>query len=104
MKLMKNLLLFTFILSANIYAVDFKSCSENDAKYIKQLFNSNELNNENISDVKFKIVPRFICVVRNELMMDGLLFTLYKTGESQNFISIYNGLDGTDKMYGPFGL
>jgi hypothetical protein len=103
MKLMRILLLFTFIFSANICAADLKSCSENDANYIKVLFNSNELNNKNISDAKFKIDPKFICVVKNELMMDGLSFTLYKSGENQNYIFIYNGLDGSGKMYGPFG-
>ena len=104
MKLMRILLLFTLIFSANIYAINFKSCSDDDANYIKHLFNSGELNDKNISDVKFKIDPEYICVVKNELMMDGLSFTLYKNGENHNYISIYNGLDGSGKMYGPFGV
>jgi hypothetical protein len=104
MKLMRTLLLLTIIFSANICAMDINSCSDDDAKYIKQLFNSNKLNYKNISYVKFKIDPEIICVVKNELMMDGLSFTLYKAGYNQNYISIYNGLDGSDKMYGPFGL
>ncbi|KAF7780534.1 hypothetical protein PMAN_a1579 [Pseudoalteromonas marina] len=35
--------------------------------------------------------------------MDGLAFTLYKPdGNNERFISVYNGLDASSKLYGPF--
>jgi hypothetical protein len=44
-----------------------------------------------------------ICEVRNELIMDGLAFTLYKPeSDKKKYISVYNGLDGSSQLYGPF--
>jgi hypothetical protein len=102
MKLTRILPLLTILFSANLFAVGFQSCSESDVNYIHQLFNSNELTDNNSSNIMFKIDPKYICVVKNQLMMDGLSFTLYKGGEDFNFIAIINGLDDSLKMYGPF--
>jgi hypothetical protein len=102
MKLIRILPLLSLLFSVNIFAVGFQTCSENDVNYIRQLFNSNELTDKNASNYMFKIDSKYICVVKNELMMDGLSFTLYKSGEDFNFVIIHNGLDDSFKMYGPF--
>lgn len=50
-----------------------------------------------------KLKPYEICEVRNEIIMDGLSFTLYKIErEKQRYISVYNGFDGSSILYGPF--
>jgi hypothetical protein len=102
MKLIRVLPLLSFLFSVNIFAVSFQTCSENDVNYVRQLFNSNELTDKNSSNYMFKIDSKYICVFKNELMMDGLSFTLYKGGEDFNFVIIHNGLDDSFKMYGPF--
>ena len=102
MKIIRLLPLFITLFSVNLFAGGFQLCSENDVKYIYELFNSKELVDKNASNVMFKIDSNNICVVKNELMMDGLSFTLYKGGDYYNYIAITNGLDDTFIMYGPF--
>lgn len=97
MKLIRILPLVTILFSANLFAVGFQPCSESDQNYIRQLFNSNELTGKNSSNIMFKIDPKYICVVKNQLIIDGLSFTFYKAGEDLNFMPIINGLD--DSLY-----
>ncbi|WP_289032181.1 hypothetical protein [uncultured Paraglaciecola sp.] len=93
------------IFSFQASATRVVSCNEGDAEYITNQFSSGNLNPNN------KIVKEFlrgslsyneICEVRNQIIMDGLGFTLYKpSNETVNYIAIYNGLDGSYVLYGP---
>ena len=43
------------------------------------------------------------CELKDDVMMDGLSFTLYKgTNSKVLFVRVHNGFDGTSKLYGPF--
>lgn len=87
-------------------AIRVVSCDKQDAEYIATKHSSGALKHANEIEKVFSrgsLKHNEICEVRNEIIMDGLAFTLYKLeNEEQIYISVYNGLDGSSKLYGPF--
>ncbi|MBO9492429.1 hypothetical protein J7384_18855 [Endozoicomonas sp. G2_1] len=98
--------LASLLLCSNVNANRVISCSERDVDFIYQKHTAGVLIPAN---EVVKSFPRGslsyseICEVRNQLIMDGLAFTLYKPkDQKQRYISVYNGFDGGSKIYGPF--
>ncbi|MEW6992572.1 hypothetical protein AADZ91_18060 [Colwelliaceae bacterium 6441] len=97
----KFLLLFLLTTSyANAFEIDV--CDETDASFIHSNIEKSEKFDPYIPfelDQKFKT----ICEIRDKEMMDGLAYILYKNLETDSyFIGLYNGLDGSNQMHGPF--
>ncbi|MEP2650689.1 MAG: hypothetical protein ABJH06_01725 [Paraglaciecola sp.] len=106
MKTQAFVILISCFVCFKISAIRVVSCDKQDANYIATKHTSGAFIQANEIE---KVFPRGslkyneICEVRNELIMDGLAFTLYKPeGNEHKFISVYNGLDGSSKLYGPF--
>jgi len=101
---------FVFLISCIVCfqsnAIRVVSCEKEDADYIANKLASNALIEANKIEKSFprgSLKYSEICEVRNEIIMDGLAFTLYKLESNKHkFISVYNGLDGSSKLYGPF--
>ena len=106
MKSLKIALLISFVLSFNSYAIRIVTCAPNDAEYVRDKFQSGAFVEQNQSDNEFHrgtLKHSEICEVRNPIILDGLVFTLYKPfKESNKYILVHNGLDGSSKLYGPF--
>ena len=91
-----------FLCSANLQA-EVTNCSKSDFDFVKQTYVENKLSKNNLSDKVFKISEGQTCEIKNNLMMDGLSFTLYKlNNEKSEYIRVHNGLNGTSKTYGSF--
>jgi hypothetical protein len=101
---------FIFLISSIVCfqadAIRVVYCEKQDADYIANKLASNALIEANEVE---KVFPRGslkyseFCDLRNEIIMDGLAFTLYKPESNEHkFISVYNGIDGSSKTYGPF--
>ena len=92
--------------SVEANAVRVVSCNEVDSEYIASKLSSGVLIEAHEIEKTFprgSLKYSEICEVRNEIIMDGLAFTLYKPNtNNERFISVYNGLDGSSKLYGPF--
>ena len=92
--------------SVEANAVRVVSCNEVDSEYIASKLSSGVLIEANEVEKTFprgSLKYSEICEVRNEIIMDGLAFTLYKPdGNNERFIAVYNGLDGSSTIYGPF--
>ena len=98
------------------HASSLSLCSDIEVDYIKSLFSSKKLEPEFAIDYDFEPnleqtfdtdteqnKPRMdkICELRNELISDGLSFTLFKQNKLL-YIRVNNGFDGSYTMYGPF--
>ncbi len=91
-----------FLYSSNLQAEN-GNCSKSDFDFVKNILAENKLNKNNLSDQVFKTSGGQTCVIKNNLMLDGLSFTLYKLNdEKSEYIQVHNGLDGASKTYGPF--
>ena len=106
MKTQVFVFLTSFIICIEASAMRIVSCGKLDAEYITSMHSSDALVHANEIDKAFPhgtLKYYEVCEVRNEIIMDGLAFTLYKLeSEKQRYISVYNGLDGSSKLYGPF--
>ncbi|KAA1155314.1 hypothetical protein EU510_04195 [Pseudoalteromonas sp. FUC4] len=105
MKTQAFVILISCFVCFKAIAIRVVSCDKQDTEYIATKHSSGALIQANEIE---KVFPRDslkhneICEVRNEIIMDGLAFTLYKLqSEEQRYISVYNGLDGNFKLYGP---
>ena len=87
-------------------AIDIVSCDKYDEEYIYRMHLSGALIQRNEIDGHFPFnnyKHMESCTVGNQIIMDGLGFTLYKPdGDKSRFIAVYNGLDGSSILYGPF--
>lgn len=107
-------------ISMGSHASSLSLCSDIEVDYIKSLFSSKKLEPEFAIDYDFEPnleqtfdtdtdtdteqnKPRMdkICELRNELISDGLSFTLFKQNKLL-YIRVNNGFDGSYTMYGPF--
>ena len=101
-----------FVISISLFfcaeacAVRVITCDKPDSDYIAAKFSSGAFVQANEIEKNFpsgSLKHSEICEVRNELIMDGLAFTLYKPeSDKKKYISVYNGLDGSSQLYGPF--
>ncbi|MCU4676916.1 hypothetical protein N7931_14880 [Catenovulum sp. 2E275] len=105
-KILISVVLLVTFCSFNTQAMRLRNCCDLEIEYIKQQYQSGALIKKNISDREFErgsLRVAEMCDLRSELVSDGLAFTLFKPkGESSNYISVYNGIDGSFKLYGPF--
>lgn len=90
----------------NTNAIRVVSFSERDVDFIYQKHTTgasipeNELNK---SFARESLGYSEISEVRNQLIINALVFTLYKPeNQKQSYISVYNGFDGSSKMHGLF--
>lgn len=96
---------FIFLLSlttVSVCASELENCTESDAKFV---LNKLESSKDSKPYIPFELEQNYqsICKIHNPEMMDGLSYLLYKDINSNAyFISLYNGLDGSYKMHGPF--
>lgn len=99
-------ILISLFLCFKTNAFSVASCEKQDSEYITAKHSSGELIQANETLTHFprgSLNQNEICKVSNELMMDGLAFTLYKPEtQKERYIAVYNGLDGSYKLYGPF--
>jgi hypothetical protein len=95
-----------FALTSPSYAVDIVKCSSEDEVFIREIQAAKKLSNESlVAEAKdgFAINEWLQCELKDDVMMDGLSFTLYKSIKSKGlFVAVHNDFDGTSKFYGPF--
>ncbi|MBU1308642.1 MAG: hypothetical protein KKE30_03800 [Gammaproteobacteria bacterium] len=104
---MRKLTLFLlFAFKSPSYAVEIVKCGSEDEVFIRELHAAKKLSNESLAaEAKdgFAINEWLQCQLKDDVMMDGLSFTLYKSIKSNGlFVVIHNDFDGTSKLYGPF--
>lgn len=106
MKARAFIILFCLFCCLKVNAIQIVPCEKQDSEYIALKVSSGAFIQANEIEEAFprgSLKHSGVCEVRTEIMMDGLAFTLYKPeGNNQLFISVYNGLDGSAKLYGPF--
>ena len=93
-------------LTAHSYAVDIVKCSPEEEEFVREIHAAKRLSNESLvaeADEGLAIKEWLQCELKDDVMMDGLSFTLYKGIKSKGlFVRVHNGFDGTSKLYGPF--
>lgn len=102
----KTISYFLIVLAFETHGADVAKCAEEDIRFVRTQHAEKRLSAEKIADEQVaanSINTSSQCLIKNELMMDGLSFMLYKENEgSEFFIRIYNDFDGTSTLYGPF--
>ncbi|TLU61989.1 hypothetical protein FE810_13100 [Thalassotalea litorea] len=82
------------------------ACSESNFDFVMTKLNGNELADNGLTHEEFSKTdpkPSAVCEIKNDLMSDGLAFTVYKeSADTQFYISVYNGVNGSVKYFGPF--
>jgi hypothetical protein len=95
-----------FALTSHSYAADIVKCSPEEEKFVREIHAAKRLSNESLvaeANEGLAIKEWLQCELKDDVMMDGLSFTLYKRTKSKVlFVRIYNNFDGTSKLYGPF--
>jgi len=106
MKIQAFVISISLLFCVEASAVRVVTCDKPDSNYIATKFSSGAFVQANEIEKAFprgSLKYSETCEVRNELIMDGLAFTLYKPeGDKKKYISVYNGLDGSSQLYGPF--
>ena len=103
MEIMRNILIFSFLISFNSYAFEPVKCNESEIEFILNKLNTSKLIKENESTVILTKQSHIMCNHNNPILLDGLAYSLYKLKNNKlQYITIYNGLDGSSKTYGPF--
>ncbi|WP_149983419.1 hypothetical protein [Pseudoalteromonas rhizosphaerae] len=99
---MRHILLILFLVTHYSVAEETEMCNNINEQFILSSIEQSEVSKPYSP---FEIAKEFevICEVKNPIMMDGLAFQLYKnTVNSSFFIGLYNGLDGSNQLHGPF--
>lgn len=94
-----------FILTSQSHAVDSWKCSTEEEVFVRELSSAKRLSNEMLIVVEEerRIKKLLQCLMKDDVMMDGLSFTLYKgINNERAFVRVHNDFDGTSKLYGPF--
>mgnify|MGYP007062143503 CR=1 FL=1 len=106
---MKTLLLLSLsflLVSVAAQAQRTRQCSDPELEYIRKQMSVSDLSQFELpeKEIRYRNLKHSeICEDRNQIVMDGLRFTLYMLeSEEANFIDVYNGLDGSSMVYGPF--
>jgi hypothetical protein len=100
---MRYLLLILFLVTHYSVAEETEVCDNSNEHFILSSIKQSEVFKPYSP---FEVTKEFeiICEAKNPIiMMDGLAFRLYKnTDNSSFFIGLYNGLDGSNQLHGPF--
>ncbi len=95
-----------FAYASHSYAADIVKCSPEEEDFVREIHAAKRLSNEALvaeADEGLAIKEWLQCELKDDVMMDGLSFTLYKENKSKSlFVRVHNGFDGTSKLYGPF--
>lgn len=95
-----------FALALHSYAADIVRCSPEDALFVREIHAAKRLTNESLvaeTDEGLTINEWHQCELKDDVLMDGLSFTLYKKIKTKDlFVRVHNGFDGTSHLYGPF--
>ncbi|GAB2994810.1 hypothetical protein GCM10027050_10360 [Psychrosphaera aestuarii] len=106
MKILLLLSLSLLLVSLAAQAQRIRQCASPELEYIRVQMSVSELNRFELPEKQIRyrsLKYSEVCEDRNEIVMDGLVFTLYiLESEQNNFIDVYNGLDGSRMLYGPF--
>ena len=98
--------MLSLLSAGSLAAQSHDHCSETEERFVEELVNSNAFSEQNL--MKEAIVSESLddfsaCVVSTPFVTDGISYTLFKSRDSEiNYIVVNNGLDGSDKTYGPF--
>ena len=103
---MRKLTFFLLLaLTSHSYALDIVKCSSEDEVFVGDIHAAKRLSNESLvaeADEGLAIKELRQCELKDDVMMDGLSFTLYKgTNSKVLFVRVHNGFDSTSKLYGP---
>jgi hypothetical protein len=99
---MRKLLILLLLIVPFANASQVDSCDEDNVALIRSKI---EKSQSSIFYNPFELDKKFesICEIKIVEMMDGMSYRLYKNIESNSyFIGLYNGLDGSNQMHGPF--
>ncbi len=99
---MRKFLVLLLLIVPFASASQISACDEG---YTAFIYEKIEKSQDSISYVPFELGKEFegICEIKHIEMMDGLAYLLYKNTETGSyFIGLYNGLDGSNQMHGPF--
>jgi hypothetical protein len=103
MELMRNILIFSFLISFNSFAFELVKCNESEIDFILNKLNTSKLIKDNESNAQLTSKNYTTCNLNNPIILDGLAYSLYKNKNNDlHYITVYNGLDGSSKTYGPF--
>ena len=98
---MKYVFALILFITSGLNATDVTKCSDAEIEFIRQTVHSKGFL-EKETNRQYKVKPEQYCSLSNDLVSDGLGFGLYRFENSIRYIQVYNGFDGTVKMYGPF--
>lgn len=104
--MIKTISCFWVVLAFETHGSSLATCSEEKVTFVRKQHVENRLSASNV--VEEKVMENSInslsqCLIKTELMMDGLSFMLYKGRDGkESYIRVYNDFDGTSKLYGPF--
>ena len=99
---MRKLLVLLLVITPFTGASQIDACDNAETAFIHSKI---EKSQNSISYVPFQLDEKFesLCEIKNIEKMDGLAYVLYKNTETDSyFIGLYNGLDGSNQMHGPF--
>lgn len=104
---MRKLIFFLLLaLTSHAYALDIVICSSEEEVFVREIHAAKRLSNESLvaeADEGLAINKLRQCELKDDVMMDGLSFTLYKGTNSKDlFVRVHNNFDDTSKLYGPF--
>ncbi len=95
-----------FALTSHSYAAEIVECSHEEEVFVREIHAAKRLSNESLvseADEELAIKEWLQCEFKDDVMMDGLNFTLYKRINTKDlFVRVHNDFDGTSKLYGPF--
>lgn len=102
----KTIGFFWVVLAFETHGAGVAKCAEENITFVRKQHVENHLSAEKVVEEKVmekSINTSYQCFIKNELMMDGFSFMLYKGhGGRESYIRVYNDFDGTSKLYGPF--
>ena len=100
--IMRKFIFLCSILSTSVSATGVDNCTLTEEIFVQSKI---ETSKDSKPYIPFKLEKSYqsICKIHHPQMMDGLSYLLYKeTNSNLYFISLYNGLDGSYTMHGPF--
>ncbi|MBU0913066.1 MAG: hypothetical protein KKF22_11045 [Gammaproteobacteria bacterium] len=104
--MIKTISFILVALAFETHGSDVTTCAEEDVRFVRKQHVENRLSAEKVVEEKFmenSVNVSSHCLIKTELMMDGLSFMLYKGRDGkESYIRVYNDFDGTSKLYGPF--
>ena len=106
MKILLLLSLSLLMISLAAQAQRIRQCASSELEYIRVQMSVSDLHRFELPEKTMRyrhLKYSEVCEDRNEIVMDGIVFTLYMLeSEQDNFIDVYNGLNGSRMLYGPF--